>query len=240
MSTHCKVINGNYVYWHKRRDKWVDALGPTVRKYFEDFIGPSPLGADNADPLGWTVTVLTGDAGTGTITAANEAGGAVLITVDATENDGVNITHNNEAFLLAAGDPCYFGIRMKLADADQCDLFTGLCITDTEMWGGVSDGIYFNSADAVATCTGLCELNASASTAVGSGTFVDDTYSVLEFFYDGAQKVSFYFDDVLIDTVTAAANIPIDEELTFAFELLTGENVANTATIDWIRIIQCQ
>lgn len=240
MSTHSQQINGNLVFYSSRRDKWIDAIGPTVRKHFEDFIGPTSVGADNADPLGWTITVLTGEAGTGTITAGNEAGGSVVITPDATENDGVNITWNNEAFLLAAGDPCYFGIRVKLEDADQCDLFTGLVITDTEMWGGVSDGIYFNSADEVATCTGLCELNTAASTAVGSGTFVNNVYSVLEFYYDGAGTVKFYFDDTLIDTVTAAANIPIDEELTFAFELLTGEGAANTASIDWIRVIQCQ
>ena len=236
---------GNLVFYSDREDKWIDAIGPSVRKYFDDFVGPSPLGADNADPLGWTVTALTGDAGDGTLTAANEAGGAIIITTDSTENDGINITWNNEAFTLAAGDPCYFGTRLKVSDADAVDLFVGMCITDTEMWGGVTDGIYFNSADAVATVTGIAELDSSPSTAgegtgTGSGTLVDGAYSVLEWYYDGAGTVRFYFDDVLIDTASTASDIPIDEPLTFALELLAGASAAATCTIDWIRVIQCQ
>ena len=238
---HSKWVNGNLVYYNDlREDKWIDAIGPTVRKYYDDFVGPSPLGADNADPLGWIVTALTGDAGAGTLTAANESGGALLITTDATEDDGINVTWNNEAFLLEVGSPTYFGTKLKVSDADAVDLFVGMCITDTEMWGGISDGIYFLSADATAACTGICELNTAASTAVSYGTLGNGTYHTLEFYYDGVTTVRMYFDDVLIETVTATANIPIDEELTFALELLAGATAAATCTIDWIRVIQCQ
>ena len=239
---HSKWVNGNLVYYGSREDKWIDAIGPTVRKYFEDFTGPTAVGADNADPLGWTVTAIAGDAGVGTITAANEAGGAVVITPDATENDGINIQINNEAWLLASGDPLYFGIRLKLADADQTDLITGLCITDTTLNAGMSDGVYFASADETAVASGICELDTAASTSVSTATLTDAIYSVLEFYYDGSGTVRFYVDDVLVDTVseTSATNICTDEELTFSIEILTGEGAANTATVDWIRIIQCQ
>lgn len=245
MGIHSKHVNGNLVFYHDREDKWLDAIGKTVRKYFEDFIGPAVSGVDNSDPVGWTMTAITGDAGDATWTIANADGGAFILTPDDTENDGVNVTWNSEAFLFAAGSPTYFGIRLKLDDADQCDLFVGMTITDTGLWGGVTDGVYFNSADETAACTGLAELNSSASTpgegdGTGSGTFVDDTYSTLEFFYNGDGSIAFYFDDVLIDTASTASDIPIDEALTFALEILTGEAVTNFVTVDWIRVIQCQ
>ena len=241
INTHQKYVNGNLVFYNSTRlDKWIDAYGPTVRKYFEDFIGPTAIGVDNADPMGWIVTPIAGDAGDSAITAGNEAGGAIVLTTDDTENDGINITWNNEAFTLAAGDPTYFGVRLKVAAADAVDLFAGMFITDTTIATAVTDGIYFKVADGAATCTGICEFNSAPSTAVSSGTFVNNTYSVLEFYYDGAGTVRMYFDDTLIETVSTATYIPIDEPLTFGLELLAGSTGAKTCTIDWIRCIQCQ
>lgn len=235
---HSKWVNGNLVYYHLREDKWIDAIGPTVRKWIEDFTGPTPVGADNADPLGYTVTAITGDAGDGTLTAANEAGGALVITTDDTENDGINVSLNNEAFTLADGDPTYFGVRLKLGDADNSDLMVGLCISDTGMWGGLTDGIYFESADATAVCTFVTEKDSTETSDTSAGTLVDATYSELEFYHDGAGTVRAYFDNVLVATSTT--NIPDNEPLKFSIELLTGEGNTNTVTVDWIRIIQCQ
>ena len=232
-----KIVNGNYVYYHKRRDKWIDALGPTVRKYFDDFI-VVPVGADNADPTGWTVTAITGDAGDGTLTAGVGGGGELIITTDDTENDGINIQHTGEQWLLATGDPLYFGTRLKVNTADGTDLIVGLALTDTGLWGGVTDGIYFESADATAVCTFVTEKDSTETSDTSAGTLVDNTYSVLEFFWDGVSRVNAYFDDVLV--ATSITNIPTDEELSFSIELLAGGSGADTVTIDWIRVIQCQ
>jgi hypothetical protein len=235
---HSKYVNGNLVYYAIREDKWIDAVGMTVRKYFEDFTGPTPVGADNADPLGWTLTNLTGDAGDSSMAVSNEAGGALVITTDDTENDGINVSVNNEAFTLASGDPIYFGVRLKVSDADATDLIVGLTIGDLEMWGGFTDGIYYESADAVATCTFVTEKDSSETSDTAAGTLVDDTYSELEFYYDGVGTVKAYFDNELVATSTTT--IPDDEPLKFSLELLTGEGNTNTCSIDWIRIIQCQ
>ena len=238
-----KYVNGNLVF-HKadNPDIWYDAIGPTVHKYYEDFNGPTVTGADNADPVGWTVTAIAGDAGAGTITVANEAGGAVIITPDATENDGIEIQFNNEAWTLTAGDPLSFHARLKVLDADQMDVLVGLCITDTTLMAGLSDGVYFLSADESAVIGGVCELDSAASTSASTATLTDVTYSELDFYYDGAGSVRFYVDGVLVDTVTetSATNICTDEALTFSIGTLTGEGTANTVTLDQIRIIQCQ
>lgn len=236
---HSRWVNtDNLVYYDTYYWRWIDAIGPDVRKVILDFNGPTPVGADNADPLGWTVTAIAGDAGDGTITAANEAGGAITITTDDTENDGINITFNNEAFTLASGDPTYFGIRLKLSDADQTDLAVGLNITETGFWnGGTSDGITYESADATAICTFTTEKDSTETSDTAAGTLTDATYSTLEFYYDGT-TVYAYFDASLVATSTT--NIPDNEPLTFMIELLTGEGNTNTVTIDWIRIIQVQ
>ena len=238
MSLHSKHVGNNLVFYYLRENKWIDAIGPTVRKWFEDFTGPTSVGLTNADPMGWTIAALTGeDAATG-LSAGNEAGGSLVITPDATENDGINVSVNNEAYTLASGDPIYFGVKLKVLDADQCDLMVGLIISDTEMWGGVSDGIYFQSADETAVCTFVTEKDSTPTSDAAAGTLEDGVYSTLEFYYDGVSRVDAYFDDVLV--ATSITNVPDNEPLKFSLELLTGEAVANTCTIDWIRVIQCQ
>jgi hypothetical protein len=235
---HSKYVNGNLVFYEEGKEyRWIDAIGPTVRKYYEDFCGPVPTGADNADPLGWDIAVLAGDAGSATFTAGNEAGGALVLTTDDTEDDGINAKHNNEAWVLANDDPLYFGIRLKVSDADATDLMVGLCIDDAEMWGGITEGVYFESADATAVCTFVTE-SASTETSDTSAGTLTEAYHVLEFYWDGATYVHAYFDGTLV--ASSSTNIPQVEPLKFAIEFLTGETGVNTCTIDWIRIIQCQ
>ena len=235
---HSKWVNRkNLVYYSTYQYRWIDAQGEGVRKFIDDYTVVF-TGADNADPPGWTMIHLTGDAGDATVTAGTDSAGAVIYTTDDTENDGFNIYLNGEAFLLTDNAPLYFGVKLMVSDADAVDLFIGLCITDAEMWGGISDGVYFQSADAVATCTFLTEKNSAASTPVLSGTLEDNTYHVLEFTWDGSTYIKGYFDGTLIETISTP--IPDDEALTFALEFLTGEGNVNTVTIDWIRVIQCR
>ena len=200
-----KYVNGNLVF-HKagNEDLWYDAIGPTVHKYFEDFNGPTVTGADNSDPVGWTVSAIAGDAGDGTIAVTNEAGGAIIITADAEENDGIGIQFNNESWTLASGDPTYFGVRLKLVDVEQTDMAVGLCITDTSLIAGMTDGVYFLTADESLVVGGVCELDSSASTSA-STTALAAIYANLEFYYDGAGTVRFYVDGVLVDTVNESS-----------------------------------
>ena len=69
-----------------------------------------------------------------------------------------------------------------------------------------------------------------------AGTLVDDTEIELEFYYDGtAGNVEFYIDGSLVNTHTTT--IPATQ-MRISIHFLTGEAVANTCTIDWIRCIQ--
>jgi hypothetical protein len=230
---HSKWVNGNLIFHDGQR--WFDAIGPTVCKFLEDFVGTPFASADT--PAAWTVTLVEGGAGESTVALADGAGGLLLITTDAAENDGVNMQVTKEAFKLASGKPCYFGIRLKVSEATQSDFLVGLCITDTDLLGGVTDGVYFDKVDGSTDINFTLEKNGTETTSASAvGTCVDDTYVILEFFFDGT-NVDAYVDGAL-QTRLAVTNLPDDEELTPSIHFLTGAAAAETMTVDWIRAIQ--
>src|SRR5690349_11233321 len=78
------------------RKRLIDARGPDVIKFFDDFVRNRLAGAD--DVLGATETLVEAGAGESTVTYADVAGGVLRITTDAADNDGVNLQWAPEAF----------------------------------------------------------------------------------------------------------------------------------------------
>ncbi|MCJ7484821.1 MAG: hypothetical protein MUQ25_01460, partial [Candidatus Aminicenantes bacterium] len=76
------------------------------------------------------------------------AGGELLITTAGADDDGVSLQTTGEAFYLTENDPLYFGCKVKISEATEADLLIGVCITDTTLLGGMTDGIYFEKLDA--------------------------------------------------------------------------------------------
>lgn len=232
MSMHTKWVNSNLVYYDGQR--WLDAIGPTVCKFIEDFVGTPFSAADT--PAGWTVTLVEGGAGESTVALTDGAGGLLLITTDAAENDGANLQVTNEAFKLASGKPCYFGIKFKVSEATQSDFLVGLCIADTDLLGGMTDGVYFRKADGSTDVKFVLEKDSTETESSAVATATADTYVTLEFFFDGT-NVDCYVDGTL-QTRLAMTNLPDDEELTPSIQYLAGSVNAKTMTVDWIRAIQ--
>lgn len=233
---HSKWVHGNLVYYDTHLMRWVDAIGPNVCKYLEDFIDTPMSGNDG--PLSWTNTITEG--GTGDTTFALKqgvAGGVALITTAADENDGYQGQLLGEAFKLASGKPLYFGCRFKVSDATQSDFLVGLCITDADCIGAVSDGAYFVKVDGSTSVNFTLE-KASTPTADATASLTCDTdYHIYEFYFDGSTV--YHFVDGTLKTKLATTNLPSTEELTVTFEYLTGAGSgADTVEIDWIRCIQ--
>lgn len=231
-----KEVNGHIVYYDTaHRQRWLDVIGPDVVKCVFEFTHDIPITTTAAtDPPGWLLTALTGEDAATEITAGTTHSGEMQVLPDATENDGFNLCVEGESFKLESGMPLYFGCRLKMTDADQSDLMIGLFITDAELWGGVSDGVYFESADATATATFVTEKDGTETSDTSAGT-LSESYTILEFYFDGS-SIRAYFDNTLV--ATSSTNIPDDEAMTFIVECLTGEGVANGVVIDWIRIFQ--
>jgi hypothetical protein len=231
---HSKRIGGQYVEYEGHEKSLVAARGKDTIVYFDDFLN-SGLSAADA-PLGWTVTLVEGGAGESTITKVDAAGGALLITTDAADNDGINLQLAGESFELSSDQRAtYFGIRLRASEATQSDFLVGLCITDTTLLGGLSDGVYFRKVDASTSVAFVTEKDSTETETTGVLTFAADTDYLLEFYFDGTSGEAFV-DGVSVATHTA--DIPDNELLTPSIHFLTGDAAAETMQIDWVRAIQ--
>lgn len=235
MALRSRNIRGNLAFYDTHRNRIVDAIGASVCKYIEDFVD-LPVDDTTGDPTAYTFTPV--EAGTGNSIAALKAGadgGVLLITTDDAEDDGVNLQLKGEAFKLASGKPLYYGIRMKISDATQSDFIAGLCITDTTLLGGMTDGVYFRKVDGSTTVSAVLEKDSTETTGTAH-TAVADTFVILEFWFDGT-SVHFYVDGVEI-TLLAQTNLCDDEWLTPSIHFLSGSAGAKTMEVDWVRCVQ--
>lgn len=232
MGMHAKWINGNLVYHDGQR--WIDAIGPSVCKYIEDFVGTPFAGADT--PAAWTVTLVEAGAGDSTVALTDGAGGLLLITTAANENDGVNMQVTKEAFKLASGKPCYFGIKFKVSDATESAFIVGLCITDTALLGGMTDGVYFRKVDGSTDVKFVLEKDSAETESAAILTAANDTYMELEFYFDGT-NIDAYANGVP-QTRLAMTNLPDNEELTPSIAFLSGSAGAKTMAVDAVKVIQ--
>jgi len=225
------VIRDNSLTW-----RWFDAFGASVTKRIDEFVS-LPTDDTTGDPTEFTQTVIEVGAGDSTAVLTNAVGGALLMTAAANENDGVQIQLNGESFQLTGGYHCYFGVNLQLADVDQTDYLLGLCITDTTLLGGLSDGAYFRSVDGAATVQFVLEKD-SLETSNSVATMADATNITLEFYWDGTNITAYADGAQVAQVATSDTNFPNDEALTPSIAMLTGEAVANTMTVNWMRSIQ--
>ena len=221
--------------------RWYDAIGPQVNKYLQEF-NYWVVDDTTHDPTEWTVNVTEG-AGTTQTDLTDAAGGALLITTGTNENDGMQMQlgheadGNGESVDLSGSYPLYLSARFKGGDVDQSDVLVGFAVTDTDCLGGVTDGIYFRSADESSALYFVTEKDSVEST-TSVATLVDDTYVQVEMYYDG-DTVYVYVDGSLVTSVAdTVATFPDNELLRLTLEFLTGEGNANTLTMTHLRYIQ--
>lgn len=230
-----RFVKGNLVFTDRHLKRFVDAIGPDVVKDIDDFVsGP---GIDTAFDNDWTVTRVEAGAGESTVTRTDAVGGALLITTDAAENDGVNMQGIGECFELTSDQVLYFGaFGLQVSDATQSDFFIGLAVTDTDILGGVTDRIGFQKLDGATAVTFMCEKDSTETLSGTLHTLANATPVDLEFFWDGA-GLEVFVNGVSVAT-PAVTNLPNDEFLRKSIQFLTGESVAKTFTLDKLAIVQ--
>lgn len=234
-NVHTTHINGALAFWQTHRKRIVDAFGGSVVKYIDDFVVG---GGGDTQWDAWTVTRVEAGAGESTITSGDTGNGTMLLTTDNAENDGLNCQLIGECFKFETAKPLYFGVRVQsISDVTQSDLFIGLAITDTDILGGITDGIGFKKVDGSADLTFVITKNSVTTTVSGLATLVAATDYVLEFYWDGAGLLQVFVDGTNVSN-PATTNLPDDEELRVSVHFLTGEAVAKTCAIDLIRCIK--
>ncbi len=221
-------------------NRWYDAFGPGVAKYVTSF-NSLPADDQTTDPTEFVNTVVEAGAGSSSAVLGDVAGGALIITTAANEDDGFSMQLGNPnsgewVQLNGSNYHTYFGIRFQGNDVDQSDFFFGLAVTDTALLGGVTDGVFFRSVDATGVVNFVLEKD-SVETSTAVGTLVDDTYFTAEFYHDGTNVMVYVNGDLVTTIADTDDNFPDDEALRLSMEFLTGEAVANTCQIDWVRLI---
>lgn len=194
----------------------------------------------------WVIT----ETGSGTRAISQAKGGILVMTNAAADNDVNSLQLRDVAsgqvsehwkFVLAKS--LYFGVRFKVSDATQSDFVIGLHITaTTPINSAPTDGIWFRKDDGDKLIDFLGTKNSTSSTSTGvqgaQGYMVDDTYTILEFYYDGVTSlISAYQDGVAFASIPLT-NVVDDEELAVSFAHQNGEAVAKLMSIDWIRVVQ--
>ena len=181
----------------------------------------------------WTIT--TTEAGTGSATEAvtSGAGGQLLITNAAGDDDLDFLQLKGEAFLIDGDKRAMFEARFKCNDVDQSDIVMGLGITDTSPLD-TTDGIFFLSADGDAGLDFLIEKDNSATTTEDVATLADDTFITVTWYVDPNASLVYYSINHAEPVGVANTNLPDDEELTVSFGIQNGEASAQTLTIDYI------
>ena len=230
MTLKSRHIGENLVFTSEHDKRIVHAVGPGVWQYQ---LRPDHLGAATADPQGWTTTVVeTGLGGNTEIDPNDEAGRVGTITTDNAENDGANMQLLGENAKFTSGQTIYARLVGKINDVDQTDLLFGFCITDTDLLGGMTDGVYFESVDGSASVSFVAEKDSTETQEDTLGTLTDDTDVTLEFFWDGpAGTIEAFIDGVSVYGPADPANLPDDESLRLSLHFLTGEATANTLNI---------
>ena len=232
MTAETALIKDNLVVRDTEKTwRWLDAFGPDVRKWE---LNPSVV-VSTTTAAGCTITQTNGTL----VTADSTTGGAVVLTLGGADNDKVEAQSFSESFYFASKWPAYFGCKFKMVDADQQDVHVGFAIRDTDLAGGVTDGLYFRIVDESAVISLVLEKN-SAETATAVATGADATDVMLEMYYDG-DYVHAYVNGVLAASVAATnANFCNDEHLCATVANQAGEGTANHMTLYWSRAIQVQ
>lgn len=198
---------------------------PTLfHTYFNDF--------DTYTAGDWVVTET--DAGaTQALTAGN--GGLLLVTNTATDNDLVSLQKTPAGFALTAGKQAWFSARLAMSDVTQNDMQVGLVIVDTSPFDA-TDGIYFQSDDGAATVSIYCRKNATTGSTSASAiaTLANNTFAVLQWYYDGAGKLFYGVNDVQLGVMDVASYLPDATNLTVSFSMAAGEAGAETMTVDYL------
>jgi hypothetical protein len=192
------------------------------------------------------MTIVATGAGESTAVITDHPTGALLITTDALENDGVNMqlgASQGTCVDLNGDHPLYLGTSFVINDVDQTDIFVGVGVTDGDWSAGITDGMYFRSEDESADLYFVTEAD-SVENATLVATMEDDTRIVCEFLYmaypDTGPQVRAFINGNEISaarTLATAATFPDDELLRLTVEFLTGEDVVNTCILEALHMI---
>lgn len=189
------------------------------------------------DANDWTVVK---DSGAAVAAATDALNGAITLTSAATtDDDGASIQKTDEGFALTSGKRLWFKARLKVSDADDMEMFAGLCenfATNPEACATAANRVGWQLDDGDATPRAVSEkANTETTTDAATDTsqdLADDTYVELGFYWDGKNRIDYYKDGNYITTITT--NLPT-ANMTIGVYSLSGSNSGTKVmTVDYV------
>ena len=186
----------------------------------------------------WTITIVELGAGAAAQALDNVVGGVLKLTNDDAEDDSQELQLLGEPFKLVDGKRCWFEIKLQIDDELESDLIAGLCITDTTLLAGMTDGVYWQKDDGDAQLDFHAIKASTATDKTNIGTLTKDIWTRLGFYFDGKGSIVPYLNGVALAASKIITNIPDTEELTVSFGFANGEAVAKNLKVDYIKCVQ--
>jgi len=176
----------------------------------------------------WTITGTPG-----TIAMGALDGGVITLTNGAVDNNSTFV-QGAQSFLAETSRRIWFRARLKVSDATQSDIVTGLYVTTADPVAALpTDGIFFFKDDGDANLD-FHVRNGGVSTTAIVATIANDTFVDVGFFYDsGKNEVAVFVNGVKVSTF-ATTNFPSNDLLRVSFGVQNGEAVAKIMTLDHI------
>lgn len=189
----------------------------------------------------WVVTETQG-AATQAVVQDTGANGSLKLVNSTSANDVNQLqlsqdggTTAMENFLLDPTKSCAVRVRFSIEDADQNDLFFGLCITDTTATSGTD---MFGIKSTAGVITGIAVKN-STTTSLAIGTAADATYVDAAIVYDADFKeLRSYLNGVLVAKSSTLTNICDDELLAVTVAQKGLDTGGDDLFVDYIHVIQ--
>lgn len=202
-----------------------------VHHAFDDF--------DHVHAAGeWDLVTVEAGAGDATEAVIDAAGGTIVVTNDAADNDYDQMVRKNETFKLAAGKRLFCAIMAKISDATEADLWLGL-IANEDLSAVAdnmpADGVVWVKDDGDTELDFKSCKNGTNEENDAEGT-ADTSYHEFAFYFDGAGTITPYLDGVAGTAIETT--IPDDEELAVGWGIRNGEAVAKVLTVDYYDVAQ--
>lgn len=180
----------------------------------------------------WTVTETQAGA---TEALTDVAGGGLLITNTAADNDLVGMQLGSEAFLPAYGKKIWFQTKFQVSEATQVDWMFGLSDTDTGLPTLPSDGIVFYKNDGDTNIQFATVKASVASVESNIGTFAAATDITLGFRVTGTHLVEAWLNGYKVADIET--NIPLTE-MRVSLALRNGDGNARTMIVKRLIAVQ--
>ena len=211
---------------------------PDQTVYLDDFTGVT---FDSTND--WTVVK---DSGASVALQADALNGVVDLTSTATTDDDGSSIQGNEIFGLpsTAGQKLYFEARFQISDADQMDVFIGVCenfATNPENCLTAANRIGFQIDDGdasphIITESGGTETDTTLSSTYDLSDATNVTVSFVATKGDSTDKVQFYVNRTLVGTHTT--NVPTANMAAAAMEISGNATGTKSMSIDYIMVSQ--